>query len=111
MILEREGAKRPEEDDSGQRAALLEKVELFSGLSRIVLARIAASLDPVAFMDHEAACVQGEPGDSMYIVSSGAPWGRARASVRWRCSQVSRARRRCGLWAARKRTVLSGSAS
>jgi len=72
MILEREGAKRPEEDDSGARAALFEKVELFSGLSRIVLARIAASLDPVAFADHEAACVQGEPGDSMYIVSSGA---------------------------------------
>ncbi|MDQ3491957.1 MAG: cyclic nucleotide-binding domain-containing protein, partial [Chloroflexota bacterium] len=64
--------KRPEEDDSGQRAALLEKVELFSGLSRIVLARIAASLDPVDFADHEAACAQGDPGDSMYIVSSGA---------------------------------------
>jgi len=46
-----------EEDDSGARAALLEKVELFSGLSRIVLARIAASLDPVEFVDHEAACV------------------------------------------------------
>ncbi|CAA9301928.1 MAG: hypothetical protein AVDCRST_MAG77-5732 [uncultured Chloroflexi bacterium] len=60
-----------ESDRATQRAALLSTVDLFSGLSRVALAKIAASLDPVQLADHEPACVQGDPGDSMYIVSGG----------------------------------------
>lgn len=58
-------------DRSSERAELLAKVDLFSGLSRITLAKIAAYLDPVEFADRESACIAGEPGDSMYVVSRG----------------------------------------
>jgi di/tricarboxylate transporter/CRP-like cAMP-binding protein len=53
------------------RGELLSTVDLFAGLDRIALARLAANLDPVTFESGEAACVRGEPGDSLYIVSQG----------------------------------------
>src|SRR5205085_2508748 len=45
--------------------------DLFTGLSRVALARLAAGFDAVAFADQAEACVQDEPGDSLYIVSRG----------------------------------------
>ncbi len=55
-----------------QRAAeLLAKAELFSGLDRVTLAKLAANLEPVRFAKGEAACVQGDPGDSLFLVSEG----------------------------------------
>ncbi len=35
------------------------------------LAKLAANLDRVSFRKGEAACIEGEPGDSLYIVSEG----------------------------------------
>ncbi|HEU5315369.1 MAG TPA: cyclic nucleotide-binding domain-containing protein [Chloroflexota bacterium] len=54
------------------RAALLGRVDLFSGLDRIARSKLAAYLDPVFLAAGQNACVQGEPGDSLYIVSEGA---------------------------------------
>ena len=59
-------------DRTAARAALLGKVDLFSGLDRVALARLAANLDPVEFAPEAPACTQGEPGDSLYIISQGA---------------------------------------
>src|SRR5688572_24536610 len=53
------------------RASLLSRVDLFTGLDRITLSKLAANLDPVFHEDGVAACVQGEPGDSLHIVSDG----------------------------------------
>src|SRR5205823_12764517 len=60
-----------EVDQSADRAALLARVDLFSGLDRLALAKLAASLDPVSFEDGEAACRQGEPGDSLFVIARG----------------------------------------
>ncbi|HET7770550.1 MAG TPA: cyclic nucleotide-binding domain-containing protein [Chloroflexota bacterium] len=58
-------------DRAAARAGLLARVDLFSGLDRVTLSKLAANLDPVFFADGEAACIQGEPGDSLYLVSHG----------------------------------------
>ncbi len=62
------------EDDLRRRrraAELLAKAELFSGLDRVTLAKLAANLDSIAFKKDEPACTQGEAGDSLYLVSEG----------------------------------------
>jgi CRP-like cAMP-binding protein/di/tricarboxylate transporter len=58
-------------DSAVERANLLAKVELFSGLDRLMLARLAADLDPVDLVDGQAVVRQGEPGDSLYVVARG----------------------------------------
>ena len=59
-------------DGSGSRAAeLLAKADLFSGVDRVTLAKLAANLDAVSLAKDEAACRQGEMGDSLYLVSEG----------------------------------------
>jgi len=65
---------RPDEEDLRRRrraSELLARAELFSGLDRVTLAKLAANLDPVSFRKGEAACNQGEKGDSLYLVSEG----------------------------------------
>src|SRR5207253_11123082 len=47
-------------------------VDLFAGRDRIARRRLAANLDRVALESGEAACVRGEPGDSLYVVARGA---------------------------------------
>jgi DASS family divalent anion:Na+ symporter len=64
------------DDEGGLRqrtraAELLAKAELFSGLDRVTLAKLAANLDAVSFRKGEAACTEGEAGDSLYLVSEG----------------------------------------
>ena len=96
---------RREDEEAARRrrsAELLAGADLFAGLDRVTLAKLAANLDRVSFRKGEAACIEGEPGDSLYIVSEGtfgvssvAPattasfgsrrCGRAAASARWRC--------------------------
>lgn len=64
----------PDDQDMRRRrraAELLARAELFSGLDRLTLAKLAANLDTVSFRKGEAACNQGEPGDSLYLVSEG----------------------------------------
>ena len=60
-----------ESDPAIQRAALLSRVELFSGLDRLMLARLAADLDPTELVDGQSVVLQGEPGDSLYLVARG----------------------------------------
>lgn len=50
---------------------LLTKVELFAGLDRVDLAKLAAHLDPVKAEDGGEVFHQGEPGDSLYVVACG----------------------------------------
>ena len=68
------GNNGPDNHDLRRRrraAELLAKAELFAGLDRVTLAKLAANLDPVVFRKGQAACKQGEPGDSLYLVSEG----------------------------------------
>ena len=61
------------EDRRRSRSAeLLSKADLFSGVDRVTLAKLAANLDPISFVKDGAACRQGEVGDSLYLVSEGA---------------------------------------
>ena len=65
---------RREEEEAARRrrsAELLAGADLFAGLDRVTLAKLAANLDCVSFRKGEAACIEGEPGDSLYIVSEG----------------------------------------
>jgi CRP-like cAMP-binding protein/di/tricarboxylate transporter len=57
--------------ERNRSAELLAKADLFSGVDRVTLAKLAANLDPVSFSKGEAACKQGEAGDSLYLVSEG----------------------------------------
>ena len=68
------GNNGPDNHDLRRRrraAELLAKAELFAGLDRVTLAKLAANLDPVVFRKGQAACKQGEPGDSLMVVIAG----------------------------------------
>jgi len=58
-------------DHTSAQAELLAKADLFAGLERVALAKLAANLDRVVHADGEAACVQGDVGDSLFLVSEG----------------------------------------
>ena len=52
-------------------AELLAHVELFAGLSRLTLAKLAAHLVPVDLAAGEELFGQGDPGDAFYLVTAG----------------------------------------
>jgi len=52
-------------------ADLLRRVDLFAGLDRVHLARLAAHLDVVAVEPGAVVCRQGEPGDALYVIARG----------------------------------------
>ena len=52
-------------------ARLLRQVDLFAGLDRVVLAKLAAHLQPQSFKAGDVIFRQGEPGDAFYIVATG----------------------------------------
>ncbi|MBI3825899.1 MAG: anion permease [Candidatus Rokubacteria bacterium] len=52
-------------------AALLARVDLFSGLDRLRLARLAAHLELCRFQDGGVLCRQDDPGDALYVVVRG----------------------------------------
>lgn len=54
-----------------EHAALLARVELFAGLSRMTLAKLAAHLVPVRLAGGDDLFQQGDPGDAFYLVASG----------------------------------------
>jgi hypothetical protein len=58
-------------DHTSAQAELLTKADLFSGLERVSLAKLAANLDRVVHADGEAACIQGDIGGSQFLVSEG----------------------------------------
>src|SRR4051794_30943120 len=64
---------QPDDEAARRRRAgePLAGADLFAGLDRVTLAKLAAHLDAVRFAKGEAACIQGEAGDSLYLVSEG----------------------------------------
>jgi divalent anion:Na+ symporter, DASS family len=59
------------ESSIAERADLLARVELFAGLSRLALAKLAAHLVPVALANGEELFRQGDPGDAFYLIARG----------------------------------------
>jgi CRP-like cAMP-binding protein len=62
----------PAMDGVGQAVEALERVTLFAGLDRATLERLAAGLRTRRFRRGEVLFHQGDPGDSLFIVSAGA---------------------------------------
>jgi Cyclic nucleotide-binding domain len=54
-----------------EHAALLARVDLFAGLARVTLAKLAAHLVPVRLASGDEVFRQGEPGDAFYLVARG----------------------------------------
>ena len=52
-------------------ARLLGQVDLFAGLDRVTLAKLAAHLEPLSFPPKTTILRQGEPGDAFYLVARG----------------------------------------
>ena len=63
------------EDSSSNRhfeyAKLLRQIDLFSGLERVTLAKLAAHLQPLSFESQSVIFRQGEAGDAFYLVATG----------------------------------------
>jgi anion transporter len=57
--------------DHHEYAHLLRRVELFAGLDRVTLAKLAAHLQPLSYKAHSTIFRQGEIGDAFYLVASG----------------------------------------
>src|SRR6185295_5460579 len=55
----------------GEHAELLSRIELFCGLDRVALAKLAAHLEPLQVAAGEVLFRQGDPGDGLYLVSRG----------------------------------------
>jgi anion transporter len=52
-------------------ARLLGRLDLFAGLERVTLAKLAAHLEPQSYKARDIIFRQGDPGDSFYVVASG----------------------------------------
>jgi anion transporter len=64
----------PEQGRAGNHteyALLLRRVELFTGLDRVTLAKLAAHLQPQSFAPNTVIVQQGDIGDAFYLVASG----------------------------------------
>lgn len=59
-------------DGVGQAVEALERVTLFAGLDRATLERLAAGLRTRRFRRGEVLFHQGDPGDSLFIITAGA---------------------------------------
>ena len=57
--------------DHREYARLLRKIDLFAGLDRVVLAKLAAHLHPHPFSSSSTIFRQGEAGDAFYVVATG----------------------------------------
>jgi anion transporter len=64
------GTSRP--DDHLEYARLLRNIDLFAGLDRVTLAKLAAHLQPLSFERRSIVFRQGETGDAFYLVAAGA---------------------------------------
>ena len=66
---------------SGEHAELLSQVDLFRGLDRVALAKLAGHLAPMALNAGAALFHQGEAGDGLYLISRGSFGVYARAAA------------------------------
>jgi anion transporter len=52
-------------------ARLLRQVDLFAGLDRVTLAKLAARLQPLSYAAHSVILRQGDVGEALYLVADG----------------------------------------
>lgn len=64
-------ASEPSTDKPSAYAELLARVDLFAGLDRVALARLAAYLDPLPLAPGDVLFHEGDIGDALYIVARG----------------------------------------
>jgi divalent anion:Na+ symporter, DASS family len=57
--------------DAAAYAQLLGRLDLFAGLDRVTLAKLAAHLEPRRYAALEIVFRQGDPGDAFYLVARG----------------------------------------
>jgi DASS family divalent anion:Na+ symporter len=67
----REGAGKGPQTDHLRYARLLGQVDLFAGLERVTLAKLAAHLEPLFYPSRSIVFRQAEPADAFYIVATG----------------------------------------
>src|SRR5262245_52315838 len=61
-------AEPPDEPRLGDSLAA---IPLFAEIDRVALAQLAAHLDPVVLHEGDIVCRQGEPGDCLFVLTSG----------------------------------------
>ena len=61
----------PPSGDQHEFARLLREVDLFAGLERVTLAKLAAHLEPQFYAAPSVIFRQGDAGDALYVVASG----------------------------------------
>jgi CRP-like cAMP-binding protein/di/tricarboxylate transporter len=49
----------------------LTRIPLFAEIDRVALAQLAAHLDPLVLQEGDTVCRQGEPGDCLFVLTSG----------------------------------------
>ena len=65
-----EGAPKVSQTDHLGYAHLLGQVDLFLGLERVTLAKLAAHLEPLFYPSGSIIFRQAEPGDAFYLVAT-----------------------------------------
>jgi divalent anion:Na+ symporter, DASS family len=68
----REGIGKAPQIDHSSYARLLGQVDLFKGLERVTLAKLAAHLEPLSYPSGSIIFRQAEPADAFYLVARGA---------------------------------------
>jgi anion transporter len=66
-----EGVGRTPQTDHLDYARLLGQVDLFTGLERVTLAKLAAHLEPLSYPSGSIIFRQAEPADAFYLVARG----------------------------------------
>jgi CRP-like cAMP-binding protein len=66
-----DGAPKASPTDHVGYANLLGQVDLFLGLERVTLAKLAAHLEPLFYSSGSVIFRQAEPGDAFYLVATG----------------------------------------
>jgi anion transporter len=66
-----EGARKAPQTDHLGYARLLGRIDLFMGLERVTLAKLAAHIEPLFYPSHSIIFRQAEPADAFYLVASG----------------------------------------
>jgi anion transporter len=64
-------AREPPPTHALDYARLLGRVDLFAGLDRVTLAKLAAHLEPRSYSAQEIIFRQAQPGDAFYLVATG----------------------------------------
>ena len=62
---------RPQHDPIGEYAELLREVELFAGLDRVTLSKLAGRLEPMVLQPGATLIRQGDPPGDFYLISRG----------------------------------------